>query len=93
MSIVYVATTRGEPAPGDDARAVVVVPLAELGAIELAFDHRAIIDDYLRDISSRGLATLPLLKKAALVSPPIDRDTCVRDTQEPERLIESGRDF
>ena len=47
VSAVYVARTTGAPRPGTDARAVVVVPVADLAGLDFAFDHRAIIHDYL----------------------------------------------
>ena len=51
VSLVYIASATGEPAAGDDAAAVLVVqPRA---APELAFDHRLILDDYLRRIEFR----------------------------------------
>lgn len=47
VSAVYVARTRGTPKPGTDAKAVVVVPIAQLAELDFAFDHRSIIADYL----------------------------------------------
>lgn len=34
---------------GDDAKAVVVIPLSQVLSLDLAFDHRAILTDYLRE--------------------------------------------
>jgi 8-oxo-dGTP diphosphatase len=45
VSIVYVATATGEPAAGDDARAVRVIDPAAPPA--LVFDHGRILGDYL----------------------------------------------
>ena len=45
VSLVYVATARGEPKAGDDARAVTLVDPAQPPA--LAFDHARILADYL----------------------------------------------
>ncbi|KAJ1462926.1 mutator mutt protein, partial [Pelagophyceae sp. CCMP2097] len=47
VSVVYVAETSGEPRAGDDARAIRTVHVDDLANLDLAFDHRAIIDDYL----------------------------------------------
>jgi len=48
VSLVYIATATGEPVAGDDAAAVLVVDPGD--APPLAFDHRRILDDYLRRI-------------------------------------------
>ena len=45
VSVVYVARGEGTPQGGDDARSAAFFPLAALPA-EIAFDHRAIIEDY-----------------------------------------------
>jgi len=45
VSIVYVATARGEPAAGDDAGAILVTDPAAAPA--LVFDHDRILRDYL----------------------------------------------
>jgi 8-oxo-dGTP diphosphatase len=47
VSLVYVATARGEPAAADDARAVAACPPDALPR-ELAFDHARILADYRR---------------------------------------------
>lgn len=46
ISTVFVARAEGEPRAGDDAREVAVFPWDALPP--LAFDHGAIIEDYLR---------------------------------------------
>ena len=51
VSLVYLATATGEPVAGDDAAAVLVVNPRD--APQLAFDHRLILDDYLRRIEFR----------------------------------------
>ena len=48
VSLVYLATASGTPAAGDDAAGVMVVSPRD--APQLAFDHRLILDDYLRRI-------------------------------------------
>lgn len=47
VSVVYVATARGEPAAADDARAVAVCAPDDLPR-DLAFDHGRILADYRR---------------------------------------------
>ncbi len=45
LSVVFVASARGMPVAGDDARSASRFPLDELPP--LVFDHRLILDDYL----------------------------------------------
>ncbi len=45
VSLVYIATAKGEPAPGDDAAGILVVNPAD--APPLVFDHGQILNDYL----------------------------------------------
>lgn len=45
-SLVYVATAEGVPVAGDDAKNTRMFEIDKID-IELAFDHRQIIDDYL----------------------------------------------
>ena len=47
VSLVYVAHGRGEPVAQDDAKNVMLADPADR-SIALAFDHRRILDDYLR---------------------------------------------
>lgn len=47
ISTVYVAQASGIPAAADDAASLAVVPVTDLPS-ELCFDHRTILDDYLR---------------------------------------------
>ena len=46
VTAVYVGTASGEPKAGDDAGALRVVQPGDR-SIELAFDHRQILDDYI----------------------------------------------
>jgi ADP-ribose pyrophosphatase YjhB (NUDIX family) len=48
MSVVYIAQANGVPTAGDDASATRVVNIDDIPELELAFDHRQILDDYLR---------------------------------------------
>jgi 8-oxo-dGTP diphosphatase len=52
VSIVYVATARGEPAAGDDAGAILVTDPAAVPA--LVFDHDRTLGDYLAWRRSSG---------------------------------------
>lgn len=54
VSVTYIARTRGQPKAGDDVKGVVVVPFEKLPHINLAFDHRTILDDYLELRKRRG---------------------------------------
>lgn len=45
-SLVYIASAQGEPVAGDDAKATRLFHITDLN-IELAFDHRRILNDYL----------------------------------------------
>lgn len=48
VSVVFVARGKGRPVAGDDARRFKLVPLEEVEKLKLAFDHGAILADYLR---------------------------------------------
>ncbi len=52
ISTVFLARAAGAPRAGDDAKSVAVVPPDRVG-VPLAFDHRAILDDYLAWRSGR----------------------------------------
>lgn len=47
VTAVYVAWAEGEPAAADDAKAIVLADPAD-ASLELVFDHRLVLDDYLR---------------------------------------------
>lgn len=47
LSAVFIATAKGTPQASDDARNVRVFKPSELPAV-MAFDHRRILDDYLK---------------------------------------------
>ena len=75
VSAVYVARTTGTPHPGTDAKAVVVVPVAELAGLDFAFDHRAIVDEYLvwrRRPRGVGASDVEPFRGGA----PVRRDAC-----------------
>lgn len=57
VSAVYVATARGEPRAGDDARDARWVDPADPG-VPLAFDHALILGDYLRYRATGEVAPL-----------------------------------
>lgn len=46
VSLVYIATARGKPKAGDDAKNTRLFDIDAID-VELAFDHRQILDDYL----------------------------------------------
>lgn len=46
VSVVFIGSACGEPRGGDDAAEARFFPLADL-PVDLAFDHRAILNDYL----------------------------------------------
>jgi 8-oxo-dGTP diphosphatase len=50
-SCVYVCKSNGIPKAADDAKKVFVVPIEKLGEYDLVFDHRKIIDDYIKSTS------------------------------------------
>ena len=52
LTVVFSARGSGEPRAGDDAAAARVFPVEELPR-EMAFDHRAILDDYLAEPPAR----------------------------------------
>ncbi|MBM3315050.1 NUDIX hydrolase [candidate division WOR-3 bacterium] len=52
VSVVFAADGEGELRAGDDARAVKLVGLDELGGLTLAFDHEKILADYAAGIVS-----------------------------------------
>ncbi len=47
-SVVYVCKAYGTPKAQDDAKAVHVIPQEELNTLTLVFDHKKIIEDYLK---------------------------------------------
>jgi len=47
VSAVFVCRASGMPVAADDAKKVHVVSKEEIGSLELAFDHRRILTDYL----------------------------------------------
>ncbi|HZF27115.1 MAG TPA: NUDIX hydrolase [Steroidobacteraceae bacterium] len=52
VGIVYVATARGDPVAGDDARSFVIVDPRQ--PPQLAFDHARILSDYVRRFRQSG---------------------------------------
>lgn len=51
ISTVYIAKASGMPVAADDAAAVAIFPLSALPD-RLCFDHRRILDDYLKAVAS-----------------------------------------
>jgi 8-oxo-dGTP diphosphatase len=56
-SLVYIANASGEPVAADDAASVKLLDPAS-NLVELAFDHRLILDDYLHWLESGKAAPL-----------------------------------
>lgn len=48
IGTVFIAKAKGEPRAGDDAAGLKVVKLGELRKLDFAFDHKKIIEDYLK---------------------------------------------
>lgn len=48
IGTVFIAKGKGMPKAGDDAAGLKVVKLSEVGKLEFAFDHKRIIEDYIR---------------------------------------------
>lgn len=77
VSAAYVARADGAGAANSDARGVREIPVADLAALDnLAFDHRAILDDYLRWRRRRGGARPPADTEPFRGGAPIARDAC-----------------
>lgn len=57
VSAVYVAMAEGEPKAADDAKNIMLID-ARNKTLQLAFDHRRILDDYLEFLSSGRAAPL-----------------------------------
>ena len=47
VSVVYICKAYGSPVAEDDAKAVHVMPVEELSSLNLVFDHKQIVRDYL----------------------------------------------
>lgn len=54
ISTVYIARAKGAPKSGTDAASVKVVKLTEIQNLDFAFDHRKIIQDYIKYKKGRG---------------------------------------
>jgi O-acetyl-ADP-ribose deacetylase (regulator of RNase III)/ADP-ribose pyrophosphatase YjhB (NUDIX family) len=48
IGTVFIAKAKGEPKAGDDAKGLKVVKLSEIAKLDFAFDHKKIIQDYLK---------------------------------------------
>jgi ADP-ribose pyrophosphatase YjhB (NUDIX family) len=48
VATVFIASAKGEPKAGDDAAKLKVVKLNEIENLDFAFDHKKIIQDYIR---------------------------------------------
>ena len=57
ITAVYIARAAGTPRAADDARAIVLADPADR-SLPLVFDHRLVLDDYLRWADGGGVAPL-----------------------------------
>ena len=48
IGTVFIAKAKGRPQAGDDAAGLKVIPLNEVKGLDFAFDHKKIIEDYLK---------------------------------------------
>ena len=48
IGTVFIAKAKGKPKAGDDAKSLKVVKLSEIEKLDFAFDHKKIIQDYLK---------------------------------------------
>jgi len=48
IGTVFIAKGKGKPKAGDDAAALKIVNLNEIKNLAFAFDHKKILEDYLR---------------------------------------------
>jgi 8-oxo-dGTP diphosphatase len=49
MTVVFIVIIiRGNPRAGDDAKEILWIPIEKLNDIQIAFDHKLVIQDYLR---------------------------------------------
>ncbi|MBN1526336.1 MAG: NUDIX domain-containing protein [Candidatus Omnitrophica bacterium] len=48
ITTVFTAKAKGKPKAGDDAGQAKVIPLSDIGKMEFAFDHRQVLEDYVR---------------------------------------------
>jgi 8-oxo-dGTP diphosphatase len=69
ISTVFVARARGTPKPGDDAREVRVLRPLKVD-LQLAFDHRKILDDYIASRRGHFPWATTKTKKRNLTRPP-----------------------
>jgi ADP-ribose pyrophosphatase YjhB (NUDIX family) len=53
VGTVFIAQAIGEPKAGDDAAGAQVIPLEDIEKLEFAFDHRAILLDYLSSLKNK----------------------------------------
>lgn len=59
VTAVYVATADGSPRAADDAKAIVLADPADRG-LDMVFDHRLVLDDYVRWLRTGATAPLRL---------------------------------
>jgi 8-oxo-dGTP diphosphatase len=50
ITTVFSARAEGEPKAGDDAAAIRVVPVNEIGALSFAFDHGRVLEEWMKEL-------------------------------------------
>lgn len=55
IGTVFIAKAKGKPEAGDDAAGLKIVTLSEIETLDFAFDHKQIIQDYIKYKKSQGL--------------------------------------
>jgi O-acetyl-ADP-ribose deacetylase (regulator of RNase III)/ADP-ribose pyrophosphatase YjhB (NUDIX family) len=48
IGTVFIASAQGKPKAGDDAKGIKVIKLSDIEGMEFAFDHKKIIQDYIK---------------------------------------------
>ncbi|MBI5145064.1 MAG: NUDIX hydrolase, partial [Candidatus Omnitrophica bacterium] len=48
IGTVFIAKTKGRPCAGDDAKDLKIIKLGEVQNLDFAFDHKKILQDYLK---------------------------------------------
>jgi len=48
IGTVFLAKAKGKPQAGDDAKGLRIVKLSEIAKLDIAFDHKKILEDYLK---------------------------------------------
>ena len=88
-----IARTRGQPKPGSDARGIEVVAFDRLNAIDLAFDHRLILDDYLKHrtaLLSRRSKIEDQQRLETTTTAGLERDSCLEGLEQAKARMKNS---